>query len=87
MPTSAQIDAYTRRSLAVCVRVQQLKWTAAEAESGHALRAWFTATASDRTAAYLAYHAAVDREEAAALDLQRLCELTQPSPSGLPRNR
>jgi hypothetical protein len=29
-------------------------------------------------AAYLAYRAAVDREEAAARDLQRLCELTQP---------
>ena len=76
MPTSARIDAYTSRSLAVCVRVQQLKWTAAEAESGQALRAWFAATAPDRVAAYLAYHAAVDREEAAAHDLQLLCELT-----------
>jgi hypothetical protein len=33
---------------------------------------------SQRAAAYLAHRAAVDREEAAAGDLQRLCGLTQP---------
>jgi hypothetical protein len=49
-----------------------------EVESEHALRAWFKGAASRRAAAYLAHRAAVDREEAAARDLQRLCELTQP---------
>jgi hypothetical protein len=78
MPSSAQINPHASRFPAVAVQVSQLKWLAAEAESEHALRAWFDATAPDRTAAYLAYHASVDREEAAAHDLQQLCELVQP---------
>ena len=55
-----------------------MTWIAAEVESEHALRAWIEAVRSHRVAAYLAYRAAVDREEAAARDLQRLCALTQP---------
>ena len=55
-----------------------LTWVAAEVESEHALRAWFQGPASHRAAAYIAYRVAVDREEAAAGDLQRLSELTQP---------
>ena len=55
-----------------------MTWVAAEVESEHALHAWFEAAASHHAAAYLAYRAAVDREDAAARDLQRLYELTQP---------
>ncbi len=49
-------------------------WGAAEGESAQALRAWF-----DRPfrhdELYISYLAALDREEAAALDLQRLAEV------------
>jgi hypothetical protein len=55
-----------------------MNWVATEVESEHALRAWFEATAANRGAAYVAYQGAVDREEAAARDLQRLRELIQP---------
>jgi hypothetical protein len=55
-----------------------MNWVAAEVESEHALRAWFDADATQGADAYLAYRAAVDREEAAARDLQRLSDLTQP---------
>jgi hypothetical protein len=69
----------------IAVRVlddAHLTWVAAEIESEHALRTWFDADARQRASAYLAYRAAVDREEAAAGDLQRLFALTQPSRSG-----
>ncbi len=49
-----------------------LAWFSAESESEHALRAWGQAGATDRVAAYTVYLAAMDREEAAARDLQRL---------------
>jgi hypothetical protein len=55
-----------------------MAWIAAEVESEHALREWIEAVGSQRGAAYLAYRAAVDPKEAAARDLQRVCELTQP---------
>lgn len=49
-------------------------WIAAQSESTEALHAWF-----DRRfrhdELYYAYRAALDREEAAALDLQRLAEV------------
>ena len=54
-----------------------MTWVAAEVESEDALRAWFDAGAPYGAGAYLAYRAAVDREEAAARDLQRLSELTE----------
>ena len=62
-----------------------MTWIAAEVESGHALRAWFKAARPSRAAAYLAYRAATDREEAAAGDLERLSELTQPDQERLAR--
>jgi hypothetical protein len=65
----------------IAVRVlddAHMTWVAAEVESEHALRAWFDADAPQGAGAYLAYCAAVDHEEAAARDLQRLAELTQP---------
>ena len=53
-------------------------WVAAEAECGYALEAWFAAARADRAGAYYVYRAALDREEAAAHDLKRLSELTEP---------
>jgi hypothetical protein len=55
-------------------------------ESEHALRAWFDASARQRAGAYLTYRAAVDREEAAARDLQRLYALTRPFQERLARS-
>ena len=82
MRIPAKIDHNTSHDLAViAVRVlddAHMTWVAAEVESEHALRAWFDADAPQGAGAYLAYRAAVDREEAAASDLQRLSELTQP---------
>ena len=82
MTTSAKINRSTSRDLAVIgVRLlddAHMAWVAAEIESEHALHAWFKEARADRALAYLAYRAAVDREEAAARDLQRLCELTKP---------
>ena len=51
-----------------------MAWVAAESETEEALRAWFVS--GEHRAAYQTYRAAVDREEAAARDLQRLHELT-----------
>ena len=83
MATSAKINRGTSRDLAVMgVRLlddAHMTWVAAQIESEHALHAWFEGVGGDRAAAYLAYRAAGGREEAAARDLQRLCELTKPS--------
>jgi hypothetical protein len=57
-----------------------MAWLAAEVEAEHALRAWFKGAPRDRAPAYLAYRAALDREQAAAQDLQRLSELAEPRP-------
>ena len=82
MAIPARINRNTSHELAViAVRVlddAQMTWVAAEVESENALRAWFDADAPQAASAYLAYRAAVDREDAAARDLQRLSELTQP---------
>ena len=82
MARSAKINSNTGHDLAVIgVRLlddAHMTWVAAEAASGEALRAWFEGPICDRAAAYLSYRAAVDREEAAARDLQRLWVLTQP---------
>jgi hypothetical protein len=55
-----------------------MAWFAAESECEQALRAWFDGTSGNRARAYFAYRAALDREEAAAHDLQRLGALVQP---------
>jgi hypothetical protein len=83
MPTSAKkANRKTSRDLGVIgVRLlddAHMTWVAAEVESERALLAWFEAAASQHAAGYLAYRAALDREKAAARDLQRLCELTRP---------
>lgn len=55
-----------------------MAWFAAESECAQTLRAWFDGTSGKRVEAYFAYRAALDREEAAARDLQRLGELAKP---------
>ena len=91
MATPAKINRNTSRDLAViAVRVlddAHMMWVAAEVESEHALRAWLDADAPQGEGAYLAYRAAVDREEAAARDVQRLSELTQPCQERLARSK
>jgi hypothetical protein len=67
----------------IAVRVlddAHMTWVAAEVESEHALHTWFDAAPPQDACAFVAYHAAIDREEAAARDLQRLCALIRPHP-------
>jgi hypothetical protein len=52
-----------------------MTWIEAEVAAGDALNAWFEAEAPDRAAAYVAYQAALDREESAARDLQQVGDL------------
>jgi hypothetical protein len=49
-------------------------WQRAQLECQNALRDWLDSGSSD-LAAYHAYRAALDREEAAAIDLERLTHL------------
>ncbi len=46
-------------------------WIEAESECERSLQEWFAAEPSARRSAYCVYRAALDREEAAARDLQR----------------
>ncbi len=55
-----------------------LAWLSAESVCERSLHAWFKATGGSRAIAYCAYRAALDLEDAAARDLQRLWELAQP---------
>jgi hypothetical protein len=55
-----------------------LAWLSAETECEMALRSWWQGTGSDQAKAYAAYRAALDREEAAAHDLERLWTLSEP---------
>jgi hypothetical protein len=55
-----------------------MAWVAAAVECEHAFHAWSGSVPGNGAAAFCAYRAALDREEAAAQDLQRLCELAQP---------
>jgi hypothetical protein len=55
-----------------------LAWFTAEDETERALHAWNEGSASTRAMSYAAYRAALDREEAAARDLQRLWGLSRP---------
>ena len=91
MARSNKIDHDTSHDIAVIgVRVLDdayMSWIAAEIDSEHALRAWLEAAPRVRAAAYVAYRAAVDREEAAAGDLERLHALTRPCQEQLARAR
>ena len=90
MAVPVRINRNTSGALGViAVRVlddAHMTWIAAELESEHALRAWSEAGAPQGAGAYLAYRAAVDREEAAGRDLQRLSDLTQPCQERLARS-
>jgi hypothetical protein len=44
-------------------------WLAAAKDSAHALHAWLDGAPRDQAALYLAYRAALDREEAAAIQM------------------
>ena len=91
MATSTSINRNTSHELTViAVRLlddAHMTWVAAEVDSEHALRAWFDSGTPEAAGAYLAYRAAVDREDAAARDLQRLSELTQPCQKRLARSQ
>jgi hypothetical protein len=58
-----------------------MAWLVAERECEQALREW----QEERPGAYWGYRAALDREEAAAHDLQRLAELARPCQEELER--
>jgi hypothetical protein len=62
-----------------------LAWLSAEAECQRMLEAWSGATSGGGGTAYVAYRAALDREEAAARDLQRVSEATEPCRDSLAR--
>ena len=55
-----------------------LAWFTAEDEAERALRAWSDGSGSTRAMSYAAYRAALDREEAAARDLERLWAVSRP---------
>ncbi|MEO6858398.1 MAG: hypothetical protein ABI323_07410 [Solirubrobacteraceae bacterium] len=56
-----------------------ISWADAETECGAALRTWYAATESRRVSAYAVYLAALEREEAAARDIERLTAVIRAS--------
>ena len=52
-------------------------WQRAELECEQALLAWYDGSPRTSAARYLSYRAALDREQSAARDLQRLWELAR----------
>jgi hypothetical protein len=68
----------TRQASRVRVRLVDevyVSWSTAQSECQEALKAWLRADAGDRAAANCVYRAALDREEAAARDLEWLSKL------------
>ena len=61
-------------------------WVAAATECARALRTWFSSSSRNSTDAYWNYRAALDREEAAANDLQML-ETVSPDAARSDRSR
>jgi hypothetical protein len=55
-----------------------MAWVVAAVDCEHAFRAWSCSIPRNSVERFFAYQAALDREEAAALDLARVWELTQP---------
>ena len=91
--TARQIRSMAANAATVGTRLADgayAAWQAAQAECEVALRAWQTAQPGRSATAHLAYLAALDREEAAALDFEHLCRLTdafegmQRTPSPVP---
>jgi hypothetical protein len=56
-----------------------LAWFIAESECERALRAWGAGSGDDADTAFCSYLAALDREESAALHLERLWRATEPA--------
>lgn len=79
-----QIEALVADAATVSARLTDgayMAWQSAQIECHLALVAWHAAGPGQRAHAHLAYRAALDREEAAARDLERLCELTGDVPT------
>jgi len=77
-------DSVTPEVAAIGIRLlddAHTAWVVAQNECSEALRAWFEAPRYNR--AYYSYLAALDREEAAALDFQRLSEVGNPCRAAL----
>jgi hypothetical protein len=77
--TSRGINALAARAAKVGTRLADsayTAWQSAQIECELALSAWHAAGPGASAAAHLAYCAALDREEAAARDLEELCRVT-----------
>ena len=77
--TARQINSMAADAATVGTRLADgayAAWQAAHAECEVALRSWHKAPPGRTASAHLAYLAALDREEAAALDFEHLCRLT-----------
>jgi hypothetical protein len=73
--------ALTREAIDIRIRLVDeayTSWWIAECHCADALRGWLDAGPHDRAGANLAYRAALDREEAAARDFERLSALARP---------
>lgn len=72
--------ALTQDGVEIAIRMLDdafMTWSLACTECRTALAAWFDAPPAERAAARWAYRAALDREEAAARDLERLTAMSQ----------
>ena len=82
MPDGPDADASSRRDAAeIGIRLLDdayMTWLIAESEADQTLDAWREQSSGTRAERYRAYRAAVEREEAAARDLQRLHEIASP---------
>jgi hypothetical protein len=61
-----------------------LAWFVAESECERALRGWFQAVGAQRAGAHLSYCAALEREDAAARDLERLWKVSAQRQEAIP---
>jgi hypothetical protein len=76
--TGRRIEALTAHAATAGRRLADgayMVWQAAQIECDLALRAWHAAGPGFSATAHVAYRAALDREEAAARDLEELCRL------------
>ncbi|HEY7966465.1 MAG TPA: hypothetical protein VID68_05520 [Solirubrobacteraceae bacterium] len=78
--TEGTTEHDTRRDVALIgIRLLDdayMAWAAAEGEAEEKLGAWLDSRGAQSARAYPAYRAALEREEAAARDLQRLHEIS-----------
>jgi hypothetical protein len=74
-----RIDALSAHAAKIGSRLADsafMAWWSAQLECELALSAWHAAEPGRTEPAHVAYRAALDREEAAALHLEELCQLT-----------